>query len=83
MKRTVKPTAAYVAAVGEFLENEACSPVEEVPLNPRCIQIARRFHKTPAEVALDINREYIRSFRPMPGNEFHLLPATWPKRRTW
>lgn len=61
-KRTANP-AAYRAAVADFTENEDCSPVEAVPLNPRCIEIARQFNKTPQEVAKDINRAYLDSYR--------------------
>lgn len=53
----------YLAAVADFTENEDCASVETVPLNPRCIEIARRFNKTPDEVAKDINRVYLDSYR--------------------
>jgi len=51
-----------MAAVADFAENEDCSPVEAVPLNPRCIEIARQFNKTPEEVAKVINRVYLASY---------------------
>jgi len=53
----------YLAAVTDFTETEDCSPVEAVPRNPRCIEIAEKFTKTPDEVAHDINRVYLDSYR--------------------
>jgi hypothetical protein len=53
----------YRTLVTAFAESENCSPVDDVPLNPRCIEIARQFGKTPEEVAADINRVYIDSYR--------------------
>lgn len=53
----------YSAAVADFAENEDCSPVETVPLNPRCIEIAAQFGMTPQDVARDINRVYLDSYR--------------------
>jgi hypothetical protein len=52
----------YLAAVAMFAETEDCSPVESVPLHPRCIEIARQFGKSPQEVAADINRVYLDSY---------------------
>lgn len=60
--RRKKAAARYAAAVAAFAENEDCSPVEAVPLNPRCIEIARQFNRTPAQVAKDINRVYLDSY---------------------
>jgi hypothetical protein len=45
----------YAAAINDFTEHEHCSPVDEVVHNPRCIEIARQFGKTPEQVSLDIN----------------------------
>jgi hypothetical protein len=53
----------YQAQIDAFAEGEDCSPVEEVVKNPRCIEIAQRFGKTPDEVSKDINRRYIESYR--------------------
>jgi hypothetical protein len=47
--------ADYMAAVADFSENEDCDPVEGVPLNSRCIEIARQFNKTVEQLAKDIN----------------------------
>jgi hypothetical protein len=52
----------YLAAVADFTEAEDCSPVDAVALNPRCIQIAKHFRKTPEQVANDINRYYLHSY---------------------
>jgi hypothetical protein len=61
-----KPTRAdYRAALADFAETEDCSPVETLALNPRCIEIARQHGKTPEEVAADINRVYIDSYKPV------------------
>jgi hypothetical protein len=64
-RRHRRPTKRdYLIAVEDFTETEDCSPVELVPLNPRCIEIASQFNKTPDEVAADINRVYLDSYRP-------------------
>ena len=54
----------YLFALTDFTENEDCSPVEAVPHNPRCMEIARRFNKTADEVARDINRVYLDTYNP-------------------
>jgi beta-glucosidase-like glycosyl hydrolase len=64
---------AYAAAVKDFGENEDCSPVDAVQHNPRCIDIARRFGKTPAQVSRDINRQYIASYQPLDAGMLDLL----------
>lgn len=50
-------------AIEAFAEWEDCSPVGAVAENPRCLEIALRFGKTTEQVALDINRCYLRSYR--------------------
>lgn len=52
----------YLAAIEAFAEDADCSPVEDVAQHPRCVEIAARFGKTPAQVALDINREFLASY---------------------
>ena len=54
----------YSDAISNFAENEDCSPVDAVAVNPRCIEIARWFKKTAEQVAADINRHYIDTYRP-------------------
>jgi hypothetical protein len=61
MMKTGSGKATYDAAMKDFRENEDCSPVDAVQHNPRCIDIARRFGKTP--VSKDINRHYLDSYR--------------------
>jgi len=53
----------YLIAVADFTETEDCTPVELVAAHRRCRQIARQFSKTPDEVANDINRVYLDSYR--------------------
>ena len=53
----------YAAAVALFAETEDCTPVELVSAHPRCRQIARQFSKPPEDVAKDISRVYIESYR--------------------
>jgi hypothetical protein len=52
----------YLAELEAFIEEEDCSPVDAVALNPRCVEIAARFGRTPEQVAKDINREYLASY---------------------
>jgi hypothetical protein len=59
----VTVTDDYQADIADFAENEDCTPIEDVVKNPRCIEIAQRFGKTPEEVSRDINRHYIKSYR--------------------
>jgi hypothetical protein len=54
--------STYFAEIGAFAEEEECSPVDAVAQNPRCLEIAIRFDKTPEQVAKDINREYLASY---------------------
>jgi hypothetical protein len=61
--RHPKSSDDYFTALADFTETEDCSPVEAVPRNPRCIEIAERFNKTPDEVAHDINRVYLDSYK--------------------
>jgi hypothetical protein len=63
----------YAAAVEDFSDKEDCSPVDAVEHNPRCIDIARRFGKTPAQVSKDINRLYIESYQPLETRVLNLL----------
>jgi hypothetical protein len=58
-----RPPLTYAAAVSMFAEFEDCSPIEAVALHKRCRQIARQFSKTPEQVAKDINRVYLDSYR--------------------
>ncbi len=53
----------YAAAINDFTEHQHCSPVDDVVHNPRFIEIARQFGKTPEQVSLDINHIYIDSYR--------------------
>jgi len=62
----------YAAAVKDFGKTEDCSP-EAVITNPRCLEIARRFDKTTEQVALDINRQYIASYRMPRSRMLHLV----------
>jgi hypothetical protein len=62
---------AYAAALDAFTETEDCSPVDAVQHNPHCIDIARRFGKTPAQVSKDINRVYLDSYRPPTSAMLH------------
>lgn len=55
----------YIAAIQDFWEVEECSP-DTVIASPLCIDIARRFKKTPAQVAEDINRRRNRAASPAP-----------------
>jgi hypothetical protein len=52
----------YLAAIEAFTEDEDCDPVDAVAQNPRCLEIAIRFDKTPERVAKDINREFLASY---------------------
>jgi hypothetical protein len=49
----------YLAAIEAFTEAEDCSVTDLLVENPRCVEIAARFGKTPMQVALDINRRYL------------------------
>jgi hypothetical protein len=62
----------YAAAVENFGETEDCSP-DAVIYNPLCIQLARRFNKTPEQVAQDINRHYLASYQPLEAGPLDLL----------
>ena len=42
-------------------------------VNPLCIEIARRFNKTPEQVAQDINRQYLASYQPLDSPLLHRL----------
>jgi hypothetical protein len=68
-----KPTRAYREAIDDFAENNECWPHESVLANPACQAIAKRFRKTVDQVALDINRHYLDSYRKPEGSVFNLL----------
>jgi hypothetical protein len=50
----------YLAAIDAFTEAEDCFVVDLLVENPRCVESAERFGKTPMQVALDINRRCFR-----------------------
>lgn len=59
-------SADYNAAIADFAETQDCTP-DAVIANPLCADIARRFDKTPEQVARDINRQYLASYQPLEG----------------
>jgi hypothetical protein len=63
----------YAAAIKDFMEREESSPVDEVERKPLCIEIAKRFGKTPQQVSLDINHAYLDSYRPLKSRYLRLL----------
>ena len=73
MRRKAKPRGQYLAAIEEFAETGECSPVELVAGLPSVKDIAGRFGKTPGEVAKDINRVYLESYKPVRGKMLDLL----------
>jgi len=72
MKRAQKADRLYLEAIEEFAEQEDCCPIENVVRNPTVAAIATRFSRTPEEVARDINRIYLDSFKPV-GSRLNLL----------
>jgi hypothetical protein len=47
----------YAAAIADFGEMEDCAPAAVID-SPLCRQIARRFNKSPEQVASDIKRQH-------------------------
>lgn len=62
----------YAGVIEDFADNEDCSP-DAVIANPRCAEIARRFDKTPEQVATDINRLYVESYQPLRSHLLQVL----------
>jgi hypothetical protein len=73
MKKQSKRSGSYRASLERFTEKEECAPFEAVITNPITQHIAKRFNKTPEEVAHDINRIYLDSYRPLRSRALNLL----------
>lgn len=58
-----KPRGKYLAALEEFGETEECWSEVVILQNPAAHVLAKQFGKTPQDVAADINRLYVESYR--------------------
>ena len=70
-----KPSGLYLATIERFAEAEDCTPPDELSFLATLQNIAKRFGKSPEEVASDINQIFLESYRPPTMRELELLDA--------
>ena len=64
---------SYKTAIKQFCDGGACDLDGVKERHAEVEALAARFKRKVERVALDINRAYLASWRPMRGRRFHLL----------